>query len=162
MFIKKIKAKFNSGSTIVELLIAVMVVGLIVTAVANAVTFSIKNTAESRFRQVATILGQQVIENFRSQKQESGIVNFSNRFSDLNYCYSDISAPTSGICDNTQVIIMAGTEFKRDVAVLKGGDGSRANPYFINFTIAVSWMDGAEQRQVELIQQLKQDSGFTN
>lgn len=153
---------FQRGSTIIELLIAVMVVGLIVTAVANAVTYSIKNTGESRYRQVATTLGQQVIEHFRGKKNELGVKNYSDTLTAGMNCYSDISSPTTGVCGSLQTISMAGTNFKREVLIAKGGNGSRANPYYITFTVTVSWVDGTTTREVELIQQLKQDSGFTN
>lgn len=152
----------QKGSTIIELLIAVMVVGLIVTAVANAVTYSIKNTGESRYRQVATILGQQVMEHFRGQKNDQGIINLSNALTAGANCYSNIDSPTVGACGAAQVIAMAGTNFKRDVFVAKGGSGTHASPYYINFVVTVSWVDGTETREVELIQELQQDSGFTN
>lgn len=155
--------KFSSmrGSTIIELLIAVMIVGLIITAVANAVTTSIKNTGESRFRQNATVLGQQVIEHLRTQKNELGMVNFKNSLTPGDYCYADINNPISGLCD-AQVVTMAGAEFKRDVLVASGGTGTRVDPYYLNVTVTVSWQDGTETRSVELIQEFKQDSGFTN
>jgi len=152
--------KSKRGSTIIELLIAVMVVGLIVTAVANAITYSIKNTGESRFRQVATTLGQQVIEHFIGRKKTDGIVNLKNSLAQTNYCYSNITSPTDGACGATQVVNMAGTNFKRDVAIAKGGTGFHASPYFVRITVVVSWSDGASTRDVELIQELQQDSGF--
>ena len=39
----------STGSTLIELLIATMIVGTIVTAVAAGVTNSVKNNAESRY-----------------------------------------------------------------------------------------------------------------
>lgn len=156
--------KMQKGSTIIELLIAVMVVGLITTAIANAVTYSIKNTGESRFRQVATTLGQQVIEDFRSQKNELGIINFSNTLTAGNNCYSDLDNPVVGSCGDSAVISMAGADFKRDVLIGLGGSGTRIpdDPYYITITVTVSWNDGTSTRDIELIQDFKQSSGFTN
>lgn len=156
------KLKSVKGSTIIELLIATMVVGLIVTAVANVVTYSIKNTGESRFRQTATILGQQVIEHFWGRKNAEGIIALSDTLSSGINCYSDIDNPTTGSCGPTQVITMAGTNFEREVSITKGGDGTRDDPYFINLVATVTWLDGDEARQVELIQQLMQDSAFSD
>ena len=148
------------GSTIIELLVAVMIVGLIVVAVASATTYSIKNTGESRYRQVATTLGQQAMEHFRGRKNELGLKNYSDTLTAGANCYSNIESPAPGICGTNDVIVMAGTNFKRDVSIVKGGTGLRANPYYITFTVSVSWVDGSLTRQVELVQQLKQDSGF--
>lgn len=169
-FLPKNNLKLQRGSTIIELLIAVMVVGLIITAVANAVTYSIKNTGESRYRQVATTLGQEVIEHFHTQKNELGIINLINILPQTEYCYSDIDSPTAGVCGtgSGQVVDIpgVGTEFKRNVTINSGGDGTRtplpAKPYYLTVTVTVSWIDGAETRSVELIQEFKQDSGFRN
>lgn len=156
------KLKSVKGSTIIELLIATMVVGLIVTAVATVVTYSIKNTGESRFRQTATILGQQVIEYFWGRKNAEGIINLSDSLTPGINCYSNIDDPTPGACGPTQVINMAGTNFEREVFIEKGGIGTRDEPFFIQLDVTVSWLDGDQAREVELIQRLVQDSAFLN
>lgn len=148
--------KLSAGSTLIELIIAVMVVGLIVTAVANAVTHSIKNTGEARFQQVATVLGQQVVEHFRIQKNSLGMINLYNSLSAQTYCYSDIDNPSSGTCGPADTITMAGTDFTREVAVLKGGAGTTNDPYYLTLTVTVEWQDGTTARNIELVQQLKQ------
>ncbi len=154
----KIKRLNSRGSTIIELLIAVMVVGLIVTAVANAVTFSIKNTGESRYRQVATILGQQVIEFVRGERNRKGLLNLKNTLVSGTYCFKTIPAnldttPTPGQCGEnlSDYIPMAGTNFLREVTVSVGG----APEYSMLVTTTVSWIDGTETRQVELIQEFE-------
>ena len=154
----KINRLNNRGSTIIELLIAVMVVGLIVTVVANAVTFSIKNTGESRYRQVATILGQQVIEFVRGERNRKGLLNLKNTLVSGTYCFKTIptnldTTPTQGICDEDidDYIPMAGTNFLREVTVSVGG----APEYSMLVTTTVSWTDGTETRQVELIQEFE-------
>ncbi len=152
----------NVGSTIIELLIAVMVVGLIITAVANAVTTSIKNTGESRFRENATVLGQQVIEYMHGRKNELGMVNFKNTYTAGNYCFITVESPISSACGTNDLITMAGTSFKRNAVITSGGNGTRANPYYLNIRVTVSWQDGASTRDIELIQEFQQDAGFTN
>ncbi len=152
--------KFNRGSTIIELLIAIMVVGLIVTAVANAVTYSIKNTGETRYRQAATILGQQVMEFVRGERNRLGIYNLgiynitTPEGTEEYYCFStmpsDLSTqPAQGQCGANNVITMAGTDFKRDVTIVS----STAPALFIEVT--VSWTDGTETRQIELVQEFE-------
>lgn len=172
-FFKTLRSKTaQRGSTIIELLIAVMVVGLIVTAVASAVTYSIKNTGESRYRQVSTILGQQVVEFVRGEKNRLGITNlgiFNTTGITRDYCFSTLPSdldtePTQGQCTQSNVINMAGTNFTRDVSITSGGAGTRTpfDPYYLNIVVTVSWTDGTEIRQIELVQEFKQDSGFLN
>lgn len=155
--------KKNRGSTIIELLIAVMVVGLIVTAVANAVTTSIKNTGESRFRDNATVLGQQVLEYMRGQKNQLGMPAFIAAFSEPTYCFvANVESPINTECGTSDTIVLSGTEFTREARIGSGGAGTRANPYYMTVTVTVSWLDGTQTRQVELIQEFQQDAGFTN
>jgi len=162
----KIFRKFTNqhGSTIIELLIAVMVVGLIITAVANSVTYSIKNTGESKFRQNATILGQQVLEKLRTDKNTLGMVNFKNSLTPGENCYSDIDSPSLNACGAAQVVTLGNVEYKRDVFFAIGGSGTRTpeDPYYVNVIVTVSWMDGSQTREIELIQEFKQTNGFTN
>lgn len=152
----------NVGSTIIELLIAVMVVGLIITAVANAVTTSIKNTGESRFRENATVLGQQVIEYMHGRKNELGMVNFKNTYAAGNYCFITVESPISSACGANDLITLAGTSFKRNAVITSGGTGTHASPYYLNIRVTVSWQDGTSTRDIELIQEFQQDAGFTN
>lgn len=152
------KKNLLRGSTIIELLIAVMVVGLIVTAVANAATFSIKNTGESRYRQVATILGQQVIEFIRSERNRKGLLNLKNILVSGSYCFSTIPdtldiTPDQGACTQSaeDSIQMAGTDFQRNVVVSVGA----APEYSLLVTTTVSWLDGSQTKQIELVQEFE-------
>lgn len=58
----------SRGSTIIEALIAIVVVALVLTAVTYSMTFSISNSAEAEYRQIATRYGQDVMEVFRKDK----------------------------------------------------------------------------------------------
>jgi len=152
------------GSTLIELIIAVMVVGLILTAVANAVTHSVKNDGEARYKQVATTLGQEVIENIRSEKNRLGMVNLMNILGTQTYCFQDLpgelaTTPPTGACGTAQAIQMAGTDFFRNTTVVSTGAGLATNPndpYTMNVTVAVSWYDGANLKSVELIQRFQE------
>jgi len=154
----------NRGSTLIELIIAVMVVGLILTAVANAVTHSIKNEGEARYKQVASALGQEVIENIRSEKNRLGMANLINVLGTQTYCFQDLpgelsSALPTGECSSAQAIQMAGTEFFRNTTVVSDGAGLATNPndpYTLSVTVAVSWYDGANLKSVELIQRFQE------
>lgn len=164
-FISKItKLCASTGSTLIELIIAVMVVGLILTAVANAVTHSVKNDGEARYKQVATALGQEVIENIRSEKNKLGMVNLITILGNQTYCFQDLpgeltTTPAAGTCGTLEGIQMAGTDFFRNATVVSTGVGLATNPtdpYTLNVTVTVSWYDGANLKSVELIQRFQE------
>jgi len=165
-FFFKVKAKsLQVGSTLIELLIATMVVGLIVTAVANVITHSIKNTGEARYKQVATSLGQEVIEFVRSEKNRKGILNLKNTLVSGSYCFSKLpidlelaNIPTAGACNFSvegDVVAMAGTNFTRDMIVSVSQAGA-SGPYSMNIKVTVSWIDGEATKTVELIQKFEE------
>ncbi|MBP7740742.1 hypothetical protein KA089_00995 [Candidatus Woesebacteria bacterium] len=145
--------KLQQGSTIIELLISLMVVGLVVTAVAAASTYSIKNTGEARFRQVATTLGQEVIEKSRNEKSRLGFINFSNLVGDNAYCFDTVPAdfqtslPTAGLCGSTEVVSVAGSDFTREVTFT-----STATEVVVE--VDISWDDSGSPRTVQLVQTL--------
>lgn len=152
---KKIE-KSQTGSTIIELIFAVMIVGLIITAVANAVTHSIKNTGEARFKQVATTLGQEVMEYIRQEKNRVGIINLDTPLPGGDYCFVDVTSPIAGQCTNLDVISMAGADFQREVSIVYSGNKTPiTDPYRMTVTVVVSWTDGATVREVELIQEFE-------
>lgn len=148
--------KSQRGSTIIELIFAVMIVGLIITAVANAVTHSIKNTGEARYKQVATTLGQEVMEYIRQEKNRVGIINLDATLPGGDYCFVTVSSPATGNCGAGDEISMAGADFFRDVTILYSGSKTPiTSPYNMTVTVTVTWYDGATTRDVELIQEFE-------
>ncbi len=57
--------KNNRGNTIIEVLIATLVIGTVMTAIAIGMTYSIKNTSEAQYREVGTSLASEPIEVLR-------------------------------------------------------------------------------------------------
>jgi len=149
----KFKKYGQKGSTIIELLIALMVVGLVVTAVAAAGTYSIKNTGEARFRQVATTLGQEVIEKSKNEKSRLGFINFINVVGDNTYCFDTVPAdfetslPASGTCASDDVVSLAGSDFIREVVFT-------TSVTEVNVEVNISWDDSGSPRTVQLVQTL--------
>jgi prepilin-type N-terminal cleavage/methylation domain-containing protein len=148
------------GSTIIELLISLAIVGLIVTAVAVAGTYSIKNTGEARFKQAATSLAQEVIEKSRIEKNRLGFISFGLAVGTDTYCFDEVPEffdpdagptgtppmPSSGVCGTGDVVSMAGSEFTREVVFTTGAS-------IIEVEVNVSWNDGGNIRSVQLIQE---------
>lgn len=156
------KIRSETGSTIIELLISLMIVGLIVTAVAVAGTYSIKNTGEARFKQAATVLAQEVIEKSRAEKNRLGFLSFGSAVGTNTYCFDEVPElfdpmPTSGVCGTGEVVSIAGSDFTREVIFVAIGSPVTA----VEIKVTVSWIDAEKTRSVELIQEfLKPNQGY--
>jgi len=152
--LNKFKKEFlnQRGSTIIELLIALMVVGLVVTAIVASGSYSIKNTGEARFKQVATTLAQEVIEKSRAEKNRLGFVNFKNIVGTNTYCFNTIPATfdslTAGNCGAS--FSSTGASFTREVSF------SNPESTIIEVEATVSWNDADDTRSVVLTQEFKQ------
>jgi Tfp pilus assembly protein PilV len=145
------------GSTLIELLIATMIVGTIVTAVAAGVASSVKNNSESRYRELAVSLGQQAIEVLRKERAALGWSNFFSALSDNVYCVragvTQISNFTTNI--NNCSIIEANTDFKRTVEIKKSGTDT------VYAKVEVSWERQAnEESKISLTQEFKDISTY--
>lgn len=71
---KKLK---SSGNTIIEILVATVVVGVILTALAGSMTNTIQNSAEAQYRETATRLAQDAMEVFRKDKNTESWTTFA-------------------------------------------------------------------------------------
>lgn len=139
------------GSTIIELLIATMVVALVVTAVAAGMTVSIKNQAEAHYREVATTLGQDALDVFRKERGLLGFANFrGSLINNQRYCVPsnalDLGDLTLGApCPKN--IDVSGQDFAREAHVTFA-------PGIVRVVVTVSWFKtNSSDRTVELIQE---------
>lgn len=143
----KIKMKIlNSqrGQTIIELLIATLVVGTVVTGVAVALSYNIQRNAEVRFREAATNMSQETLEVLRREREKTSWGNFHNQFSSgqtycVNQSLSSLEAMTTnnlGECGSDQTYPHAKTEYQRELEVTKADQDT------IEFTVTISWHAG--------------------
>lgn len=154
------------GQTIIELLISIAIVGIVVISVAAALTFSIKNSAEVRYRASATSLAQEAIEFFRHERASMGWNAFSNAIvapapPGSTFCFDSI--PTSivnmyfgnfaGACTAAEKIDLPAEAFDpgfyREVQLAESGGR-------VEITATVRWISHADQySQVVLKQNLE-------
>jgi type II secretory pathway pseudopilin PulG len=73
---RRIQTKKNAGQTIVEIVIAIGVVGLVMTTVVGVVSVSLRNTARAKAKTLATKYTQEGIEYFRAQRNLMGWETF--------------------------------------------------------------------------------------
>jgi type II secretory pathway pseudopilin PulG len=146
----------RSGQTLIEVLIATGVVGLVITAAAAGLTFSVKNTAEAKYRALAAYQAQEVVEMLRRERILLGWDSFVAELqTGTPYCLNTLPTTTTqyealiqGACSSG--IPVAGTEFKRELAV------SAKNASSIKFTVNITWTDGAMTRTYPLVQEFQE------
>lgn len=148
---------FSSGQSIIEVLIATLVVGVVMTAVAASLTASIRNTAESKLRAQAQDSAQEAMEVFRSQR---GLLGWAT--------FQDVLASTDQFCLND--LPVTSDEFKAAVisrSTCSGGTRETGEQFrrmaYVTIVdssttrviIEVKWFDADRERKVELVQEFK-------
>lgn len=151
----KLPKRTQAGFTLIEVLIAIVVVGLVLTAITAGLTSSVKNAAESRYRARASTLGQEAMEVFAREKTLLGWGEFFAFFPNGTTIYCLRTTPsagalktiTSGSCGPTQTIDEAGVSFTRQAEVFKAGPLAPE----VTVTLTVKWLDGNRLADVTLV-----------
>lgn len=163
------KIKNKKGSTIIELLISLVIVGLVVTAVATSATYSIKNTGEAKNRQFATSLAQQVVEKSRVEKNSMGFPNFKNAVGANTYCFDTIPSDftpaslatlTLNGCNVGEVVAAGGIDFTRYATFSPLDTDSPPDLEIdtIEIEVFVEWTESGDTRSVQVTNQLVKPS----
>lgn len=149
----------QAGQSIVEVLVATAVVAVVMTAIAAAMTVSVKNTAQAKYRSLGTQLAQENLEVFRRERDRLGWETFYEVLDDDGsigtYCFSqtlpttaqnfvDLTATAS--CENGFALV--GTTFTRSVQYQLDSTDQ------VTLRSTVTWLDADNVREVELVQQL--------
>lgn len=149
-FFKKTKL----GSSMIEILIATGVVGLVMTAVASSLVLSVKNSSVSKYKVLASTRAQEAMEVFRREKVLLGWGQYYDVLSSGTYCLNALASDSAqfksmstSACNTDQKI--AGTSFVREALVDIISDEE------IRVEIVVSWIDGNVPRSTNLIQMFK-------
>ncbi|MFH2022241.1 MAG: type II secretion system protein [Patescibacteria group bacterium] len=125
--------KDDRGSTLIELVIAIMVAGVILVAVAIGIMSSIQQTASARYREIGTTLAQEGIEVFYKERAKLGWQNFVTTYIGVDYCVNeDTKAIESPPC---VVITQLSHDFNRSILVANNGT-------VIDVGVTVEWTAG--------------------
>lgn len=152
----------QSGQSIIEVLIATGVVALVMTAMMAAMTLSLQNSSQAKYRSLATKLGQEGVENIRQYRDKLGWETFYQIINSQGnglYCLNTLPATnpqlealTSGACQ-TYSISQTGVNFKREILI----DVLDENQ--IRLEVNVSWLDGSDPindvRKTTVVHELK-------
>jgi len=146
--------KFQAGSTMIEILIATAVVGMVMTAVASSLVLSIKNSSISKYKVLAATRAQEAMEVFRREKILLGWSSFYETLDTATYCLNTLASNSAefrilgvGSCNEDAKI--AGTSFIREALV------DIQNPEEIRVEMVVRWLEGDVTRSTSMIQEFK-------
>ncbi|MEX0896398.1 MAG: hypothetical protein WDZ94_05725 [Patescibacteria group bacterium] len=158
------KFKSIAGSTIIEILVAIAVVGVVLTALTYSLSFSVKNSAQAEYRQIASRYAQNSIEMLRAERADRGWSDFKDAFPPDNtndyYClrsaddltdhelYGSTLDLTATTCNQTHNQPKA--DFQRLFRTVEQSD--EPGNEFIAVEVVVTWRDGAEVRSTSIEQ----------
>lgn len=142
------------GQSLVEILIATAVVAMVLTGVAAGIVFSVRNTAEARYRAVAGTLAQESIEVFRRERDRHGWRYFQSQLASPEYCFNTLPADISGFaalagsCQSSFTPAGSGTLYRRDVRLQVAAES-------VLIEVTMSWQSGAEWEEATISQELR-------
>lgn len=149
----------QQGQSIIEVLIATAVVGLVLTSVVVGLTYSIKNTAISTAKTLATKLAQEGMEVYRRERDILGWERFleavQSGSGQQTYCLNELPANTQAFMDmvpdsdGCNGELLADQPFTREVLV------DTFSSEEVRVEVVVIWQDGATERTVEVVQRFK-------
>lgn len=153
------KYLLNTGSTLIEVLVAILIMGIVLTGLATALSLSLKNSAQADYRQVATRQAQDVIEILRRERSRMGWSAFETAINNgNNYCvptnatgFTFSTDNTDPICPNNVTISDSPITMSR---YFKRNNLSTDNNLVV-VEIIVTWKDGNADRTVNLIQNFR-------
>lgn len=146
--------KSQAGQTIIEVLLATLVVAAVLVAITYGMTNSTKNADQNKQRATANLYAQEVIEVFRRERDNLGWNSFQAELTDNGiYCLNNLPDDTqdfanlnTGPCASSSYI--SGTKFQRELVVDKSTNE-------VVLDVSVTWQDGTREQEVELRQALK-------
>jgi Tfp pilus assembly protein PilV len=126
----------NRGQSMFELLVAVFVIALTLTALVSLVTSAVGNTTFSRERTQASKFTQAAVEWLRAQRDDDwGAFKGKGNPSGITYCLRDLAWNT-GSCSSSQAL--QDTNLFREATIIYN---SASNPDSVEARVVTSWVD---------------------
>ncbi len=140
------------GNTLIELLLATVIVGVVLTGVAISLTYSIQREALNRYREGATGLAQEVSEYLLLLRaQNNWQVFYAGVQDNADYCYSDNPLGiTSG--SGCPVMTRLGMDFTAAFSIDKPAVVP-PTPEKVTANITITWEVDSDPKTYELTQE---------
>lgn len=150
------KRHLQAGSTLIEILVAVTIIALVLTAVSAMISMSIKLADSNEKQQLALQKAEEALEFFRKERAIWSWTAFSTPLVDLStYCMRDLPSSVASIsaqlgeCGDDEVLSAARYSFKRQATVTF----ESANR--LSIEIEMLWNDGAKAKNLVIDQQFE-------
>lgn len=146
--------KWNSGQSLVEIILVTMVVAFILTALAASMSMSARNVQRNKELSIAGNLAQQTLEVFHREKYNLGWDTFLSSLSSGTYCLNtlpadstEFAALSTGEC--TEYALEEDFSFQRQAVV-------SVSATEVSVTATVSWLDNGETKDVTVEQSYRE------
>lgn len=143
----------QQASTLVEVLIAVSIIALVLTAVSAMMTMSIKLANSNEQKQLALQKTQEALEFFRKERAVNSWRSFSNALvNDGVYCLSSLPESVAsmsaklGACTDEEVLEAAKYQFQREANI------SFNNANSLKVIVEVFWQDNKKTKNLAIEQ----------
>lgn len=147
---------FQQGSTLIEVLVAIVLVGLVVTGIMLSITYSVKNSSEARYREVATELaqgGMEIVKLRREVDPWSTFYGYASNSTPRFLCWSGTALTVTTACTGGGIITNNGRVYTRYVVLSRAA----GPPQSVKATVTVEWnSDSNALMNVELTQEFKE------
>lgn len=157
------KKVVQPGSTIIEVLIALVLVGTVLTAVAVTLSRSVSNSASARYREIATTMAQDMVEVFHYERAKRSWNGSTDGFHSVvannrTYCANDLAddsiADFQGSPCTGNGVQVSGVGFRREMRAVQTTINSNEA---VELTVTISWDAGNTGRQEVEVKQVFQD-----
>lgn len=151
----KPRRRSRAGQTLVEVIIATSVVGLVMTAVVAVVTISLRNVSRAKAKALGTKYTQEGVEYFRTQKNVMGWETFYQTIQEggslPTYCMADLPYSQNGGLEQLPNRACISTEYVDPQGIYKRH--AQVTTTFVNGTptvnviVVTSWPDADHMTQ---------------
>ncbi len=144
------------ASTLIEVLIAVSIIALVLTAVSAMITMSIKLANSNEQKQLALQKAQEAMEFFRKERSINSWHSFFTPLSDGVYCVNDLPEEIAsmsaqlGVCNDDEMLEAAKYQFQREASVTVNNANS------LKIAVEVLWQDNEKNKNLSI------EQGFEN
>lgn len=143
--------KKQRGNTLIELLVATVIVGVMLTGIAISLTYSIQREAVNRYREGATSLAEEISEYILLKRAQESWSTFFAGLSNGDYCYLSSSPALNPLVGTSCAPInKLGMDFTPTVLITKPLPGS---PEKITAQITIEWEVDAKAKTYILTQE---------
>jgi Tfp pilus assembly protein PilV len=134
--------KYEKGQSLFEIVLALGLITLILTAVVALASLSIKNSSFSHLQTIATRYSESAMESLREEKEKDWTSFYNNALSSPNWCFNGSSwgDATPGACPDSDFI--TDTNFMREVSF------TIIEPREVEVMINVNWQDSSGYHEV--------------